>query len=66
MKLGIFLFIIGITLVLYLANIKFKKRFLSNLGIFFGILLLIYGLILALQPSDFIVYTQSTIAQENN
>jgi len=66
MKLGIFLFIIGITLVLYLANIKFKKRFLSNLGIFFGTLLLIYGLILALQPSDFIVYTQSTIAQENN
>ena len=64
MKLGILLFIIGAALVLYLANIKIKKRFLSDIGIVFGILLLIYGLVLAMQPDDFIVYTKTTISQE--
>ena len=64
MKLGILLIIIGVFLVIYLANIKIKKRFLSNLGIVFGILLLIYGLILAMQPDDFVVYTQTTISNE--
>jgi len=64
MKLGILLFIIGLALVLYLANIKIKKRFLSDIGIVFGILLLIYGLVLAMQPDDFIVYTKTTISQE--
>ncbi|MEA3553579.1 MAG: hypothetical protein U9R39_04130 [Campylobacterota bacterium] len=64
MKLGILLFIIGVVLVVYLANIKIKKRFLSNVGIVFGILLLIYGLILSMQPDEFIVYTKTTISQE--
>lgn len=65
MKLGILLFIIGVALVSYLANIKVKKRFLSNIGIVFGILLLIYGLILAIQPDEFVVYTKTTISAES-
>ena len=65
MKLGILLFIIGVALVSYLANIKIKKRFLSNIGIVFGILLLIYGLILAIQPDEFVVYTKTTISAES-
>lgn len=63
MKLGILLFIIGATLIFYLAKIKIKKQFLSKLGIAFGILLLLYGLILAMQPDNFVVYTKTTISQ---
>ena len=65
MKLGIILFIIGSALILYLANIKFRKRFLSKVGIVFGILLLLYGLILFMQPKEYIVYTKTTISQES-
>ena len=66
MKLGILLVLIGVALVLYLANIKIKKQFLSKIGIVLGILLLLYGLILSMQPDEFIVYTKTTISQEGN
>ena len=65
MKIGIILIIIGIALVVYLAKIKIEKRFLSNIGIVFGILLLLYGLVLAIQPNEFIVYTKTTISEES-
>ncbi|MEA3498979.1 MAG: hypothetical protein U9R16_07970 [Campylobacterota bacterium] len=63
MKLGILLFIVGSALILYLANIKFRKKFLSKVGIIFGILLLLYGLILTIQPKEYIVYTKTTISE---
>jgi hypothetical protein len=63
MKPGIVLFIIGTVMILYLANVKFGKKFISKLGIIFGILLLLYGLILVVQPDEFIVYTKTTIAK---
>lgn len=66
MKLGIILFLIGSALTLYLANFKFKKSSLSKFGIVFGILLLIYGVILIVQPDDFIKYTKTTIAKGTN
>jgi len=65
MKLGIILFIVGSTLILYLANIKFRKNFLSKVGIIFGILLVVYGLILSIQPKEYIVYTKTTISQDS-
>ena len=65
MKLGIILFIVGSTLILYLANIKFRKKFLSKVGIIFGILLVVYGLILSIQPKEYIVYTKTTISQDS-
>ena len=66
MKLVIILFIFCIALVLYLANIKFKKSFLSKVGIIFGILLVLYGLILFMQPDEYIVYTKTTISENSN
>jgi len=66
MKLGIILFLIGSVLTLYLANLKFKKRFFTKVGIVFGILLLIYGVILIVQPNDYIKYTKTTISKDTN
>jgi len=66
MKLGILLFIVGFVLTLYFAKIKFEKRFLSNFGVVIGILLLIYGVILLIQPNDYIKYTKTTISKESN
>lgn len=61
MKLGIILFIVGSMLTLYLANIKYQKRFIKKIGIIFGILILLYGLILIAQPTNYIKFTQTTI-----
>ena len=52
MKLGILLFILGSALILYLVKIEFEKEVLKRLGIVFGILMLLYGLILVVQPSE--------------
>ena len=62
MKLGILLFIIGAVFALYLANIKFKKKFLKKLGIFLGVILALYGLILLIQPDDYIKFTKTTVS----
>ena len=53
-------------MTLYLANVKLKKQFLKNIGIILGILLMVYSVILLLQPNDFIVYTKTTIQDINN
>ncbi len=64
MKLGILLLAIGSILTVYLTNIKLKKRFLTKLGVFFGILLILYGLILLVQPDDYIEFTKTTISKK--
>ena len=66
MKVGILLVIIGFVLIIYLSKVRLKKQFLNNLGIAFGILFLLYGLILSVQPDEYIQFTKTTISQENN
>ena len=61
MKLGIILFIIGSALIVYLSNITYKKRFIKKFGIILGILMLVYGVILSIQPDDYIKFTKTTI-----
>jgi len=63
MKLGIIIFIMGLTITIYLINLKFKKRFFKRIGILFGILSLIYGLILIVQPNNYIKFTKTTISK---
>ncbi|VAY86422.1 hypothetical protein MNB_ARC-1_764 [hydrothermal vent metagenome] len=64
MKIGILLFIIGIIIVAYLLNLRFNKKVLKQVGIIFGILMVLYGLIQIVQPNDntYIKFTQTTIA----
>jgi len=68
MKLGIILFIIGSLLALYLSKVKIEKTFLTRIGIVLGILMLLYGLILIIQPPDneYVKFTKTTLYQENN
>lgn len=66
MKIAIIFLVVGLLLILLLANLKFKKQVLSKVGIIIGILCMIYGLILALQPADYIKYTKTTISKDNN
>jgi len=63
MKIGIILFIIGSFLTLYFSKVKLEKNILQKLAIIIGILLLIYGVILMIQPNEYIVYTQTTISK---
>jgi len=58
-KLGIIAFIAGLLLILLLAKLSFDKKVLKNLGIAFGIILMIYGVILIIQPNDD-TYIQTT------
>ncbi|MCK5293471.1 MAG: hypothetical protein KAJ49_02380 [Arcobacteraceae bacterium] len=64
MQVGIILFIIGAALIIYLSNITYRKRFIKKLGIVFGILILVYGLILTMQPDDYIKFTETTIVDK--
>ena len=66
MKIGIILLVVGLILVLVLANVKFQKKVLSNIGIVVGILCLLYGLILSIQPAEYIKYTKTTISKDVN
>ena len=66
MKVGLLLVLMGLVLTLYLAKVKLKKQFLHNLGMALGILLLLYGLILSVQPDEYIQFTKTTISKENN
>ena len=64
MKIAIILFIIGSILTLYFSKVKFQKSFLKQTGVIIGILLILYSIILMIQPSEYIVYTKTTITQE--
>jgi len=66
MKIGIIFFIVGLMLILLLTKIKFEKRVLSQIGLVLGILCIIYGLILFVQPNEYIKYTKTTISKEHN
>jgi len=66
MKIGIIFLVVGLLLILLLANIKFQKKILSKIGILFGILFLLYGLILSIQPTEYIKYTKTTISKDTN
>lgn len=63
-KIGLLLAVVGLLLLFFLLKIRPDKKFLKNLGIVFGFLLFIYGLILFVQPSDdsYIMYTKTTKA----
>jgi len=66
MKIGIIFFVVGLVLILLLTKIKFEKKMLSQLGLVLGILFLIYGLILLVQPNEYIKYTKTTISKDHN
>jgi len=66
MKIGIIFLVIGLLLVVLLANIKFEKKVLSKIGIAIGILFLLYGVILSIQPAEYIKYTKTTISKDIN
>lgn len=66
MKIAIALLVIGLALILLLSNLKFKKQVLSKIGIIIGVLCMVYGLILAIQPVEYIKYTKTTISKDNN
>lgn len=65
MKLGIILFIIGAVLAIYLSKVKIEKSFLTKVGTGFGIILLLYGLILIIQPEEdkYVKFTETTISK---
>ena len=66
MKIALIFLIIGLVLILLLSNFKFKKKVFSQLGIIVGILFFIYGIILLVQPSEYIKYTKTTISKDIN
>jgi len=66
MKLALILVVVGLVLILLLSKIKIEKQFFSKLGIIIGILCFIYGVILFIQPDDYIKYTQTTISKDTN
>jgi uncharacterized membrane protein YhaH (DUF805 family) len=63
MKFGIILLAIGLFLIIYLAKIKLQRKILAKVGIVLGVLLMIYGLILFIQPDDYIEFTKTTISK---
>lgn len=67
MKIGIILFIIGSVLALYLSKVKIEKTFLTRVGTIVGILMLLYGLILIIQPKEdtYVKFTKTTIHKED-
>lgn len=66
MKIGILLLLVGLALIVYLSNIKFKKSILKNIGIVFGVLLFFYGVLQIVQPDDssYVKFTTSTISKD--
>lgn len=66
MKLGIILFLIGSALILYLVKIDFEKEVLKRIGIAIGVLMLLYGLVLIVQPSEdkYVKFTESTVSKD--
>jgi intracellular septation protein A len=61
---AIIFLVVGTVLILLLTNIKLEKKVLSQIGIIIGVLCLLYGLILFLQPDDFIKFTKTTVSKE--
>ncbi len=66
MKIAMIFLVIGLILILLLSNIRFQKKVLSQIGIIVGVLFVIYGLILVVQPNTYIKYTKTTISKDTN
>jgi uncharacterized membrane protein len=66
MRLAILFIIIGSILFYLLSNIKLQKKVLKTIGIIISLSLVIYGLILIVQPNEYIQYTQTTISHDIN
>ena len=66
MKIGIILFIMGFLLLAFLIKVNFTKEIIKNIGIGISVLMLMYGVIIMVQPSDdnFIKYTKTTIVKK--
>jgi len=66
MKIGIILFIIGFLLLVFLIKVNFTKEIIKNIGIVIAVLMLLYGMIIIVQPNDdnFIKYTKTTIVKK--
>ncbi len=66
MKIGIILFIIGVAVILYVLRAQLDKSVLKNVGIFIASILILYGVILFVQPSDdkYFDYTNTTISKD--
>ena len=64
-NIGIILFVIGLILIALLIKIKIDKYVLKNIGIFFAIVLTLYGIILMIQPNEdtYFYYTKTTISK---
>ena len=67
MKIGIILFIFGLILVAILIKARFDKDIVKNIGIFIGVVLALYGIVLMVQPSEdkYFDYTKSTISKQD-
>lgn len=68
MKIGIIFFLAGLALVFYLLNIHFQKKVLKNLGVLAAALMVIYGVILMVQPDEdeYVKFTKTTISKEKS
>ena len=63
MKIAILLFLVGAVLIIYLSNIKNKRKLFKSIGIVLGILLILYSIIILIQPDEYIIFTTSTISK---
>jgi Ca2+/Na+ antiporter len=66
MRFAFILIIIGSVLFFLLSNIKLQKKVLKTIGVVFSLALVVYGLILLVQPNEYIQYTKTTISQDEN
>jgi uncharacterized protein YjeT (DUF2065 family) len=67
LKIGIIALVIGLLLILLLAKFSVDKKILRNFGIAFGIILMVYGLIQIIQPSEdsYIETTKTTTSYKD-
>jgi uncharacterized membrane protein YozB (DUF420 family) len=68
MKLGVILLLVGIVLIVLLSRINVDKKVLKNAGVVLGFFIIIYGIILIVQPSEdnYIKSTQTTTSYKDH
>jgi uncharacterized membrane protein YozB (DUF420 family) len=68
MKLGIILLLVGIVLIVLLSRINVDKKVLKNAGVVLGFFIIIYGIILIVQPSEdnYIKSTKTTTSYKDH
>ena len=67
LKIGIIALVLGLVLILLLAKFSVDKKILRSFGIAFGIVLMVYGLIQIIQPSQdtYIETTKTTTSYKD-